>query len=70
MFNENQLLELLRVQANITPQDFESLFGKDRGRILFNAYAQQNWNLVSFLFNNINGDERNILLNHINELTA
>lgn len=63
---EDQLLKLLKVQSNISPIDFENLFG-DRGRHLFNIFARESWNLVSFLFNKVNGEDREKLLNLVNE---
>lgn len=64
---EAQLLELLRVQSNLGPSDFESLFGIERGRDLFHLFSRNNWNLLHFLFNNINGEDRDKLIEYINE---
>lgn len=65
MYTEGQLLSILKVQSNIKPADFRELFG-DRGDYLFNIYARESWNLISFLFNRINGEERKKLLDFVN----
>lgn len=65
MFKEDQLLSLLKVQSNLTPNDFKNLFG-DRGEYLFKIFARESWNLVSFLFNKVNGDDRQKLLDFVN----
>jgi Fe-S cluster biosynthesis and repair protein YggX len=67
MFTEDQLLKLLKVQSNLSPKDFEDLFG-ERGRRLFNIFSRESWNLVSFLFNKVSGEDREKLLNHVNSL--
>tara|TARA_R110000772_G_C13310310_1_gene440351 strand:- start:20581 stop:20793 length:213 start_codon:yes stop_codon:yes gene_type:complete len=64
-YTEDFLLKLLQVQSNLTPMDFKEMFG-DRGRNLFNLYAQNNWNLLHFFFNTVNGECRNKLLEYIN----
>jgi len=65
MFSEDQLLKLLKVQSNLCPKDFISIFG-DRGHHLFNIFARENWNLISFLFNKVNGEDRENLLQFLN----
>lgn len=65
MFTENQLLQLLKVQSNLNPKDFEKLFG-DRSEHLFRIFARESWNLVSFLFNKVNGEDRQKLLDYVN----
>ena len=64
---ENQLLELLRVQSNLGPSDFKAIFGDSRGGDLFYLYSRNNWNLLHFLFNNVNGKDRENLIRYINE---
>jgi len=66
MFTEEQLLQLLKVQSNLYPKDFIELFGEDRGQHLFQIFARESWNLVSFLFNKVNGADREKLLRFIN----
>ncbi len=67
MFTEDQLLKFLKVQSNLSLKDFELLFG-DRAEHLFRIFARESWNLVSFLFNKINGEDRQKLLDHVNSL--
>lgn len=66
MFSEQQLLILLKVQSNLSPRDFETLFG-ERGRDMFQLFAKNSWNLVSFIFNQISVEERAKVLSYVNE---
>ena len=70
MFTEELLLRLLKVQSNLTPKDFKQIFDKDRAEYYFQIFARDNWNLVSFLFNKINGEEREKLINYVNTKIA
>jgi len=65
MFKEEELLKLLKVQSNLTPKDFNKIFG-DRGDHLFRIFARESWNLISFLFNKVNGEDRKKLLDFVN----
>lgn len=67
MFSEEELLQLLKVQSNISPKDFRELFGEDRSERLFPLFAEQGWNVVSFMFNCVNGDDRKKLLEFVND---
>lgn len=66
MFTEEFLLALLKVQSNIGPNDFRELFGETKGQKLFNIFARESWNLVSFMFNKVNGEDREKLLAFVN----
>lgn len=70
MFSEDNLLKLLQVQSNITPNCFAELYGEDKGRRLFSLFARDSWNLLSFLYNKVNGDDRAQLLELINSRIA
>lgn len=63
---EEELLQLLKIQSNITPGDFRKLFGEDRGDHLFQLFARDTWNLISFMFNKVNGEDRQRLLDFVN----
>lgn len=63
--NEENLLKLLKVQSNLTVNHFRDLFGEDRADRLFHLYSRNNWNLLHFLFNNVNGKDREALLKFI-----
>lgn len=67
MFTEEQLLKLLKVQSNLTPKDFKKLFPDLPHELLFRNFAMNNWNLLDFLFNKINGENREVLINYINK---
>ena len=64
--SEEQFLKLLQVQSNLGQQDFEIIFGEDRGRSLFTLFARDSWNLISFMFNKINGEDRKELIQYVN----
>ena len=66
-FTETQLLRLVKVQSNIDPSDFRELFGENKGSDLFRIFARDSWNLISFMFNKINGENRDKLLKMINK---
>ena len=66
-FTEEQLRGLFKVQSNISHSDFEELFGEDQGSYLFGIFASTGWNLISFMFNKINGEDRGKLLNMVNK---
>ena len=66
-FTEEELLRLVKVQSNIDPNDFRELFGEKRGSDLFRIFARDSWNLISFMFNKINGEDRDKLLKMINK---
>ena len=66
-FTEEELLRLLKVQSNIEPSDFRELFGEKKGSDLFRIFARDSWNLISFMFNKINGEDRDKLLKMINK---
>ncbi|WP_281681851.1 hypothetical protein [Zunongwangia profunda] len=65
LLTEDKLLKVLRVQSNLNPNDFRELFG-DRGDHLFQLFARDSWNLISFLFNKVNGEEREKLIAFVN----
>jgi len=65
-FTETQLLGLAKVQSKLGPRDFKELFGVKRGSDLFTIFARDSWNLISFMFNKINGEDRDKLLKMIN----
>ena len=65
-FTEEELLRLVKVQSNIDPNDFRELFGENKGSDLFRIFAGDSWNLISFMFNKINGEDRDKLLKMIN----
>ena len=65
-FTEEQLRGLFKVQSNIGPSDFRELFGEKKGSDLFRIFARDSWNLISFMFNKINGEDRDKLLKMIN----
>ena len=66
-FTETQLLGLFKVQSNIDPSDFRELFGEGQGDRLFKMFAKDSWNLLSFMFTNIDTEERYRLLKMINK---
>ena len=66
MFTEDELLKLLRIQSNLGPKEFCKIFGENRGRSLFQSFSRLNWNLVSFMFNSVNGDDRKNLIEYVN----
>ena len=66
-FTEEQLRGLFKVQSNIGPSDFRELFGEKKGSDLFRIFARDSWNLISFMFNKINGEDRNKILKMINK---
>jgi hypothetical protein len=66
IFTEENFLKLLQVQSNLGPDDFDNVFGKKRGRSLFQLFARDSWNLISFMFNKVNGEDRKNLLEYIN----
>ena len=66
-FTEEQLRGLFKAQSNISPSDFEELFGEREGNRLFRIFARDSWNLISFMFNKINGEDRNKILKMINK---
>ena len=66
-FTEEQLRRLFKVQSNISPSDFEELFGEEQGNSLFKMFAKDSWNLLSFMFTNIDTRERYRLLKMINK---
>ena len=65
-FTETQLLRLAKVQSNVRPSNFRELFGKKKGTKLFRMYVEESWNLISFMFNKINEEDRDKLLNMVN----
>ena len=65
-FTEEQLRGLFKVQSNIGPSDFRELFGEKKGSDLFRIFARYSWNLISFMFNKINREDRDKLLKMIN----
>ena len=65
-FTEEELRGLFKAQSNISPSDFEELFGEREGNRLFRIFARYSWNLISFMFNKINGEDRDKLLKMIN----
>ena len=66
MYNEAQFLRLLQIGSNIGPAEFEGIFG-DEGRSLFQLFARDGHNMISFMFNKINGDNREKFINYINK---
>jgi len=66
-FTEEELLRLLKVQSNLVSTDFKGLFGKERGSYLFGVFASTGWNLISFMFKEINEEDRNKILKMINK---
>ena len=66
-FTEKELIRLAKVQLNISPSDFEELFGEDQGNSLFKMFVKNSRNLLSFMFTNIDTRERYRLLKMINK---
>ena len=66
-FTEEELLRLLKVQSNLVSTDFKGLFGEEKGSYLFGVFASTGWNLISFMFKEINEEDRNKILKMINK---
>lgn len=68
VFTENALQAILRFQSNLTSADFDKMgIGSRSGN--FQRFAQGNWNLVSYMFNQASQEERLIIINRLNEST-
>lgn len=65
MITEELMLNLLKVQSNLSPKDFKRIYGERSDR-LFQVFARENWNLVSFIFNKVNGEDRQKLIDYVN----
>lgn len=65
LVTEEQLLKLLKVQSNLCASDFTKIFGIE-GQRLFHLFSRNQWNLLHFAFNVVNGENRIKLLELIN----
>lgn len=66
MITEELLLKLMKVQSNLSPNDFKEVYG-DRSDYFFRIFARDSWNLVSFLFNKTNGEDRQKMIDYVNQ---
>lgn len=64
---EEQLLRALKVQSNLTMQDFEDLhLGRGDVQSRFRIFAANGWNLLSFMFNQCTDKERASIIAKLN----
>lgn len=61
---EERLLGMLRVQSNLTKQDFLDMGLSERD---FQIFAANGWNLLSTMFNNANGAVRKAIIDRLNQ---